>query len=306
MNNLVATLLLTHPAEEDAFWVLVCIIEVRSLGPRPLRRPRRELTPRPLARPQNILPSDYYTSHLLVSRADQQVLQDLVVRTLPKLAAHLEDQCVELTAISFGWFLSLFTDSLPIQVRSLPLLIFLCARTDDVPALQTLLCVERSVLFSPSLSLSSSPDGPSSPARSRVWDLFFIHGTIFLFRVALAILKLHEADLLECDSAASLYALLGQLPAGLWNADRLLKVRPRLLSTLSERLDASSHGPDPAASPFVPAAGRVRGPRLGRQGSRGLQPAQQARRRTAGGDGPRSERRGAPVEREEAHAASRR
>lgn len=29
MNNLVATLLLTHPAEEDAFWVLVCIIEVR-------------------------------------------------------------------------------------------------------------------------------------------------------------------------------------------------------------------------------------------------------------------------------------
>ncbi|GAA5834708.1 hypothetical protein JCM9279_007088 [Rhodotorula babjevae] len=151
MNNLVATLLLTHPAEEDAFWVLVCIIE-------------------------NILPSDYYTSHLLVSRADQQVLQDLVARTLPKLAAHLEEQCVELTAISFGWFLSLFTDSLPIQ---------------------TLL---------------------------RVWDLFFIHGTIFLFRVALAILKLHEADLLECDSAASLYALLGQLPAGLWNADRLLKV----------------------------------------------------------------------------------
>ncbi|GAA5820249.1 hypothetical protein JCM3770_003152 [Rhodotorula araucariae] len=151
MNNLVATLLLTHPAEEDAFWVLVCIIE-------------------------NILPSDYYTSQLLVSRADQQVLQDLVARILPKLAAHLEEQGVELSAITFSWFLSLFTDSLPIQ---------------------TLL---------------------------RVWDLFFIHGTIFLFRIALAILKLHEGDLLECDSTASLYALLGQLPAGLWNADRLLKV----------------------------------------------------------------------------------
>ncbi|TNY20837.1 GTPase activating rab protein [Rhodotorula diobovata] len=158
MNNLVATLLLTHPAEEDAFWVLVCIIE-------------------------NILPSDYYTSHLLVSRADQQVLQDLVARILPRLAAHLEEQGVELTAITFSWFLSLFTDSLPIQ---------------------TLL---------------------------RVWDLFFIHGTIFLFRVALAILKLHEPDLLECDSAASLYALLGQLPAGLWNADRLLKVACEDLAT---------------------------------------------------------------------------
>ncbi|POY75796.1 hypothetical protein BMF94_1109 [Rhodotorula taiwanensis] len=162
MNNLVATLLLTHPAEEDAFWVL------------------------------NILPSDYYTSHLLVSRADQEVLKDLVDRTLPKLAAHLEDQGVELSAITFGWFLSLFTDCLPIQ---------------------TLL---------------------------RVWDLFFIHGTIFLFRIALAILKLHETDLLDCDSAAGLYAMLGQLPAGLWNADRLLKVAcDDLASAVKDKVVAS-------------------------------------------------------------------
>lgn len=33
MNNLTATLLLTHPAEEDAFWVLVCIIEVSPRHP---------------------------------------------------------------------------------------------------------------------------------------------------------------------------------------------------------------------------------------------------------------------------------
>ncbi|GAA5976881.1 hypothetical protein JCM10908_005660 [Rhodotorula pacifica] len=167
MNNLVATLLLTHPAEEDAFWVLVCIIE-------------------------NILPSDYYTSHLLVSRADQQVLKDLVDRTLPKLSAHLEEQGVELSAITFGWFLSLFTDCLPIQ---------------------TLL---------------------------RVWDLFFIHGTIFLFRIALAILKLHETELLECDSAAGLYAMLGQLPAGLWNADRLLKVACDELASAVKDRDVAS------------------------------------------------------------------
>ncbi|KWU42546.1 TBC-domain-containing protein [Rhodotorula sp. JG-1b] len=173
MNNLVATLLLTHPAEEDAFWVLVCIIE-------------------------NILPSDYYTSHLLVSRADQQVLKDLVDRTLPKLSAHLEEQGVELSAITFGWFLSLFTDCLPIQVQPCPRM------------------------------------------RSRVWDLFFIHGTIFLFRIALAILKLHEPELLECDSAAGLYAMLGQLPAGLWNADRLLKVAcDDLASAVKDRVVAS-------------------------------------------------------------------
>ncbi|BGP23116.1 hypothetical protein JCM10295v2_002009 [Rhodotorula toruloides] len=166
MNNLAATLLLTHPTEEDAFWVLVCIIE-------------------------NILPSDYYTSHLLVSRADQQVLRDLVERIMPKFATHLDEHGVELSAITFGWFLSLFTDCLPIQ---------------------TLL---------------------------RVWDLFFIHGTIFLFRIAVAILKLHEAELLACDSAASLYALLGQLPSGLWNADRLLKVACDDLASVVKDRDVS-------------------------------------------------------------------
>ncbi|KAI5476629.1 hypothetical protein MNV49_007466 [Pseudohyphozyma bogoriensis] len=90
MNNLTATLLLTYPSEEDAFWVLVCMIE-------------------------KILPSDYYTSHLLVSQADQRVLKDLVERHLPDLAAHLEELGVELPAVTFGWFLSLFTDALPIQ-----------------------------------------------------------------------------------------------------------------------------------------------------------------------------------------------
>ncbi|GAA5859364.1 hypothetical protein JCM8547_002001 [Rhodosporidiobolus lusitaniae] len=163
MNNLVATLLLTHPAEEDAFWVLVCIIE-------------------------NILPSDYYTSRLLVSRADQEVLRDLVARSLPKIADHLEEHGVELSAITFGWFLSLFTDVLPIQ---------------------TLL---------------------------RVWDLFFIHGTVLLFRVALAILKLHESDLLACDSAAALYGLLGTLPTHLYHSDRLLKVACEdLAATVKDR-----------------------------------------------------------------------
>lgn len=90
MNNLTATLLLTYPAEEDAFWVLCCIVE-------------------------RILPSDYYTSQLLVSQADQRVLRDLVEEHAPKVAAHLDDLGVELPAVTFGWFLSLFTDSLPIQ-----------------------------------------------------------------------------------------------------------------------------------------------------------------------------------------------
>uniref|UniRef100_A0A0S1MKH8 Rab-GAP TBC domain-containing protein n=1 Tax=Phakopsora pachyrhizi TaxID=170000 RepID=A0A0S1MKH8_PHAPC len=90
MNMVAATLLLTIPSEEDAFWVLVCIVD-------------------------KILPPDYYTSHLLTSQADQRVLRDLVEKYLPDLWCHFDSLEVELPAITFGWFLSLFADALPIQ-----------------------------------------------------------------------------------------------------------------------------------------------------------------------------------------------
>ncbi|UZJ53989.1 hypothetical protein CBS101457_003309 [Exobasidium rhododendri] len=90
MNNLAATLLLTHATEEEAFWVLVSIIE-------------------------KILPEEYYTSHLLVSQADQRVLMDLMDEVLPALSAHIRDLGVDLPAVTFAWFLSLYTDCLPVE-----------------------------------------------------------------------------------------------------------------------------------------------------------------------------------------------
>lgn len=93
MNNLAATLLLTHATEEEAFWVLVCIIE-------------------------RILPQDYFTSHLIVAQADQRVLIDLVHTMLPRLAQHIDDLGVDLPAVTFAWFLSLYTDCLPVEVSN--------------------------------------------------------------------------------------------------------------------------------------------------------------------------------------------
>jgi len=67
---------------------------------------------------QRILPSSYFTPDLLVSRSDQRVLKDLVARVLPAVHAHLERLDVELEVVSIAWFLSLYSMSLPIQVRS--------------------------------------------------------------------------------------------------------------------------------------------------------------------------------------------
>uniref|UniRef100_V5EAL6 Rab-GAP TBC domain-containing protein n=1 Tax=Kalmanozyma brasiliensis (strain GHG001) TaxID=1365824 RepID=V5EAL6_KALBG len=149
MNNLAATLLLTHATEEEAFWVLVCLIE-------------------------KILPSEYYTSHLLVSQADQRVLIDLVEEHMPRLHAHIAELGVDLPAITFAWFLSLYTDCLPVET-----------------------------LF-------------------RVWDVMFVEGMVILFRVAMAILKLYESELLATTSASSFYALAHSVTSRLFSTDRLV------------------------------------------------------------------------------------
>ncbi|KAF2031954.1 TBC-domain-containing protein [Setomelanomma holmii] len=134
MNLITACLLLILPTAEDAFWVLATMIE-------------------------NILPQNYYDAHLLTSRADQSVLRSYVVELLPRLSAHLDELEIELEALTFQWFLSVFTD-----------------------------CLSAEALF-------------------RVWDVVLcMHdGSTFLFQVALALLKLNERSLLQCDTPAGVY-----------------------------------------------------------------------------------------------------
>ncbi|KAJ6783703.1 hypothetical protein PWT90_08523 [Aphanocladium album] len=137
MNLITANLLLITPSAEDAFWILASIVE-------------------------NILPQGYYDHSLIASRADQQVLRQYVSSVLPKLSAHLDALSIELEALTFQWFLSVFTDCL---------------------------CAE---------------------ALFRVWDVVLCtnDGSTFLFQVALALLKLNERNLLQCDTAAGLYTYI--------------------------------------------------------------------------------------------------
>lgn len=46
------------------------------------------------------------------------VLDDLVRVVIPKVSDKLGELGVELASITFGWFLSLFTDCLPVEVST--------------------------------------------------------------------------------------------------------------------------------------------------------------------------------------------
>jgi len=62
-----------------------------------------------------ILPENFFSPSLLPSRACPLVLLDYVQEYTPKLHAHLTELGVDLAAICFSWFLSLFTDCLPVE-----------------------------------------------------------------------------------------------------------------------------------------------------------------------------------------------
>lgn len=86
-SRLAAIALLVLEEEESAFWCLVAIVET-------------------------IMPADYYSKTLTSSQVDQRVLQDLLLEKLPRLMAHLGQHRVDLSFITFNWFLVVFADSL--------------------------------------------------------------------------------------------------------------------------------------------------------------------------------------------------
>ncbi|OQS06072.1 hypothetical protein THRCLA_01868 [Thraustotheca clavata] len=87
--NFLAAVLLVYMGEEEAFWVLACIIE--------------DLVP------------EYHTKSMLGSRVDQYVFQALVTQKLPHVAHHLNQLNVHLTPLTFKWFLCLFVNTLPLE-----------------------------------------------------------------------------------------------------------------------------------------------------------------------------------------------
>ncbi|XP_068089813.1 TBC1 domain family member 2A isoform X2 [Hyperolius riggenbachi] len=87
LNRLAAVALLVLEEEESAFYCMVDIVE-------------------------NIMPPDYYSNNLTGSQVDQRVLKDFLSEKLPRLTAHFQQYKIDLSLITFNWFLVVFVDSL--------------------------------------------------------------------------------------------------------------------------------------------------------------------------------------------------
>jgi len=76
--------------KEEAFWVFVQIIE-------------------------NILPLNYYCE-MIGTIIDQSILQQLILRLMPKLHNFFESTGFDLAPVSLQWFISLFSQNLSYDV----------------------------------------------------------------------------------------------------------------------------------------------------------------------------------------------
>ncbi|KAJ5388820.1 hypothetical protein N7509_011361 [Penicillium cosmopolitanum] len=175
MNLIAASLLLIMPTAEDAFWILTSMIEI-------------------------ILPQHYYDHGLMASRADQAVLRQYITELLPKLSVHLEELGIELEALTFQWFLSLFTDCLSAEALYRVWDVVLClnvtstAQNGATPSASAASSIKEGDKATPTLEDPTSGGGG---------------GSTFLFQVALALLKLNEPQLLTtCSTPAALYTYI--------------------------------------------------------------------------------------------------
>lgn len=88
MNFIVAMCLL-FMEEEDAFWGLVAVVECYL--------------------------HNYFDRSLSGALADQSVLKELLNESLPALHAHLKYYSVDVSAVTFNWFITIFIDAVPFE-----------------------------------------------------------------------------------------------------------------------------------------------------------------------------------------------
>ncbi len=70
----------------------------------------------------------------------------------------------------------------------------------------------------------------------RIWDLFFYDGSIVLFQITLALLKLNEAELLAADNSSQIFTQLNDIPAELNDVDLLIETCIRVGSSININL----------------------------------------------------------------------
>ena len=66
---------------------------------------------------EKYFPAHYFDENLIGAQADQLVLKQIIEEQLPYFAEHLMHLDIDISTITLNWFLSIFFDALPFDVK---------------------------------------------------------------------------------------------------------------------------------------------------------------------------------------------
>ena len=126
---------------------------------------------------------------------------------LPRLNVHLKEHFIDVTLVTFNWFLTLFVDALPTDVSLLIL--------QDL-----LLLLRTSYMYNYILAYLLGLQ-----SILRILDCFLMEGHKLLFRVSLGILKLNEGVILSKTDPVTLFQFLKEIARHCFDIDAVFHVR---------------------------------------------------------------------------------
>ena len=68
----------------------------------------------------------------------------------------------------------------------------------------------------------------------RVWDLFFYEGSVAIFQITLAMLKLSEAAIVAANNSSEIFTILSEIPSTICDIDVLIEMSIRIASSVSK------------------------------------------------------------------------
>ena len=68
----------------------------------------------------------------------------------------------------------------------------------------------------------------------RVLDIFFYEGSVAIFQITLAMLKINEAAILAADNSSQIFTTLSEIPSNIFDVDVLIEMSIRVASSVNK------------------------------------------------------------------------
>lgn len=158
---------------------------------------------------------DYYTQNMLGLQMDQEVLGELIRLKVPTVWKVLNQHNVMWTLVVSRWFICLYIDILPVEVRTTQGYQYLVKLNQCLLSLSGCQSYDvTTVIILCELSIEINNRQWHFQTVLRIWDCLFYEGSKILFRVALTLIHHHQNLISQAQSLPEICERFKQITHG--------------------------------------------------------------------------------------------